>query len=338
MPAYAQAVTSHWAELLYDGGGALAPGDMPMARLIYNTPPDITPPRNYRTWAGSQSVAVYARRAVGGSGALLVVGTVQPQSSAVGNAPLAVNATLRLPGGDGAAGGGPSVALEFRRQGSTYIVKTRAAASGRHGVRSVESVVQLDAWHEASHPAYWAADIQIEAEVHDGLRVLDVARGSSRRRRPARPAVRTEQAAGAAEGDFRSFTTWIELGLAAAAGAAGEAAAAAREAFYTVRPRCAVAAGSAAAGAASCEFSVAVRVRGGCVTVDVAGAGGGTGGGTVAAELCARARRTSESALAWEWVVASGVVSLQRDVSVVVRVAAAGNATVHVDALRLTSV
>ena len=64
VPAYAQAITSMWAELLYDG--VLVPGaqpTMPMPRVIYNLPADITQPVNYRTWAGSQSVVVYVRRA-----------------------------------------------------------------------------------------------------------------------------------------------------------------------------------------------------------------------------------------------------------------------------------
>jgi hypothetical protein len=300
IPAYAQAVTSLWAELLLDGGGELAPGDLGMPRLNYNTPPDIMAPRNYRTWAGSQSVAVYVRRATDGSGTLLVVGTVQPQSSVVGNAPLALNATVQLPGADGTPGEtGPRLTLEFRRQGSTYLIK----GDGDGGVGSVS---QLDAWHEASHPAYWSSDIEIEAEVFDGRRVLDgaAARGAAATQPAAtQPAVQTERPVGAPDGDYGAFTTSIELG---GSGAAETAA-------YTVHPRC-------AGGGRVCEYTVAVRMRG-CVTVAVGGRAVGQGA------ACATAG-------GWEWVKA-GAVSLERGAAAVLTVAAAGGAAVQVDALAL---
>ena len=225
--SYSQAVTSQWAELLYDG--VLVAGDrMPVPRLNYNIPPDIMSPVNYRTWAGSQSVAVYVRRATDGSGTLVVVGTVQPQSSIVGNAPLVVNATLALPGPDGEAGAGPRITLSFRRQGSTYLIKMKAtttptttadysAKKNAAVVVGVESVTQLDAWHEATHPSYWSRDIRIEAEVHDGRRFLSVQRGPSAVRRLS-PAVRVRSerppvGARKEEGghDWSAFTTWVEL-------------------------------------------------------------------------------------------------------------------------------
>ena len=324
MPAYAQAVTSRWAELLYDGGGILAPGDMPVARLIYNIPPDITPPTNYRTWAGSQSVAVYVRRATDGSGTLLVVGTVQPQSSAVGNTPLALNATLRLPGAAApyAPGGGQSVVLEFRRQGSTYLIQRDGIAGG------VGSVTQLDAWHESSHPAYWSADIEVEAEVFDGRQVLLGGGGSD----GGGPVVRTERPTGAADGDFSAFTTWVELSTqllgSNGEGRGGGAAAAASSSScaYTVRPRCAAGAG------ASCEYGVSVRLaQGSCVAVAVAIGGRpiAVGHGAATATTC-----SGDAGGGWVWVEV-GAVTLEHDATVVLTIAAAGRAAARVDALRL---
>ena len=275
---------------MYDG--ELVAGDMPMPRLNYNIPPDIPQPRNYRTWAGSQAVAVYVRRATDGSGTMLVVGTVQPQSSAVGNAPLALNASLTLPAADGTVGAGPRLTLEFRRQGSTYLITPGGGGGG------VGSVSQLDAWHEATHPAYWSRDVEVEAELFDGRRALGGGAGGA-------PAVRTERPAGAGDGDYGAFTTWVELGREGGAAAVS----------YTVRPRC--------ADGGACEFVVWVRARG-CVAVTVAGRAVGP------TAACAEGG-------AWGWVKV-GAVSLAGDAAVVLTVAAAGRAAVDVDALRLAAV
>ena len=112
---------------------------------------------------------------------------------------------------------------------------------------------------------------------------------------------RAELPADAVVGDYGAFTTWVELGPAAAAAAR-----------YTVRPRC------AGAGRV-CEYTAVVRARGGCVAVAIAGRAIGQG--------CAAGG-------GWRWVRA-GAVSLERGAAVVLTVAAAGGAAVHVDTLAL---
>jgi hypothetical protein len=157
-------------QVLYQG--ELLHGDMPIPRLenCFVIEPGSDPqqwvtrqgmencsgplPQNpfvsYRFWAGSQQVAVMSR-ALGGK--YVVAGTVQPQSN-VDPAPFSVNANVTLPFG--------TVTLEFRRQGSVYIIEKTDVESARP-----RSVVQLDGWHESSHFSRWSKDIAVEGELHD---------------------------------------------------------------------------------------------------------------------------------------------------------------------------
>lgn len=174
MPAYAQATTSLWSDLLFDG--ELMVGDMPMARTSetcahpvcdYSTKfphiatrwPNYThwlQPVNWRFWGGSQDVAIFVRKHKVHPGVYVVVGSVQPQSNYVGNTPVSVNATITL------LQHSIDLTFEVRRQGSTYLLVTDAAA------RTVKSFVQLDGWHSSKHPSFWAAEFSLEAELHDG--------------------------------------------------------------------------------------------------------------------------------------------------------------------------
>jgi hypothetical protein len=235
VPAYAQAVTQVWAELL--DGGNLLQGDMPMPPVNYNIPADIPAPISYRFWSGSQNIPVYIRQAVSEPTTLLVVGTVQPQASVRGNIPVVVNASIQLPP---PAKTNTLTTFEFRRQGSVYVVKIDTKSGG------VGSVVQLDGWHEQSHPSWWSRDLHIEAELHDGFRPADV--GTD-------PLLGTEQMPSAATHDFSQFTTFVTL-PASAAGSVGaedfgagmhELAVEGRDVavdappsalVYTVQPRC----------------------------------------------------------------------------------------------------
>eukprot|EP01046_Picozoa_sp_COSAG06_P029889 COSAG06_NODE_2806_length_6257_cov_1.915557_5_plen_1190_part_01 len=186
MPAYAQATTSLWSEILFNG--ELLIGDMPMARTEQNcdhpicdysakfpqkkdaqTPPNYThwlTPINWRFWAGSQDIAVFVRKHIQQS-IYVLVGSVQPQSNYVGNINIAVNATIRLT---------PSVNITFevRRQGSTYLLTMEEEAASGDGsalagasTEKVKSFLQLDGWHSSWHPSFWSQEFSVEGELHD---------------------------------------------------------------------------------------------------------------------------------------------------------------------------
>ena len=55
---------------------------------------------------------------------------------------------------------GRRLALEFRRQGSVYVL---------HNTTGTPSLTQTDTWHEATHPSYWQHSFVFEAELHASL-------------------------------------------------------------------------------------------------------------------------------------------------------------------------
>lgn len=195
MPAYAQAMTQLWADLLDDG--TLLAGATPMPAVIWNIPSDLPfRPVSFRFWTGrlGGSAPVYIRQSNTDPYTLLVVGTVQPQSSTVGNLPRDLNVSVQLLP--------PAVqnhltSVTIRRQGSVYVLKL-----GQSG--DVMSIVQLDGWHEAWHPAWWSRDLTIEAEIHDGFRALP----------PSDSAVHphhTEFGAALGQRDCTDFVTFVAL-------------------------------------------------------------------------------------------------------------------------------
>ena len=179
MPAYAQATTSLWSELLFDG--ELLIGDMPVARLSQGCDHPACDysskfpqkqhallnqthwpaPVNWRFWTGSQDVAVYIRKHTREPASHVVVGSIQPQSNYVGNADISVNVTVQLDPGT-------KLTFEVRRQGSTYAL---AMAPGG----GVQSFVQLDKWHSHKHPSFWPREFSLEGELHDQSRLSTAA-------------------------------------------------------------------------------------------------------------------------------------------------------------------
>jgi len=193
-PAYAQAVTALWSDLLFegilvDGGMPVAPitascgdprvcafnpirpaGPASRSRALPNLLNKRFPePRSYRFWAGSQDVVVLARKH-NSREQVVIVASLQPQSNVVGNMPIARNVTVSI--------GGRQLHFEARRQGSTYLYTpppASASASTPAGGTGGGSAtfVHLDAWHEAMHPSYWSSDFAFEAELHAGFRAAD---------------------------------------------------------------------------------------------------------------------------------------------------------------------
>ena len=262
MPAYAQATTQLWAELLGDGGTLLA-GDTPMPSVNYNLPLDIPfKPISYRFWSGvlGSSAPVYIRQSAADPHTLLVVGTVQPQSSAVGNMPLTLNVSVQLPP---PATPRLLTTLCVRRQGSVYLIKIEREGGQSGGIASI---VQLDGWHEATHPSWWSHDVRVEAELHDAFRPTAPAHSFG----APRTEVVIEEAGMRPEADYSTFTTFVRL-LAPEK----DDGAAQRTLQYTVEPHCAASASSTTN--TSCTCTLRIRLR---------RARGGDGDGPAAAPAC----------------------------------------------------
>ena len=259
MPAYAQATTQLWSDLL-DGGTLLA-GDTPMPAVMWNLPADLPfRPISYRFWSGrlGGSAPVYVRQSNSDPHTLLLVGTVQPQSSAVGNLPLALNVSVQLPP---PATQHRLTAVTLRRQGSVYVLKLDPGGD-------VTSIVQLDGWHEPWHPSWWSRDLLVEAELHDGFRALAPENAAARGHYTE---FKDDNANTAAGQDCTAFTTFVT-----ARGGHGA------DLQHTVRPQCG---GDHGGSASACSFEVRFKLR---RHTDAQATG--TADNTTARTPCARAR------------------------------------------------
>lgn len=117
MPAYAQAITSHYEEILRKGDLLRDSTGNPMLRLD----------------AGDPRVLVTARKY---QDQYVIAATIQPISNQKGNVSDAVSVTVDVDG--------TPLNLEARRQGSVY-----------RWDRSTGKLWQLDQWHELGHPTHW---------------------------------------------------------------------------------------------------------------------------------------------------------------------------------------
>jgi hypothetical protein len=205
-PVYAQAVASHWLDVLFNG--ELLQGDMPVPPIscqvmlkgsepmqwvpatgVENCQAPSQPYVSYRFWAGSQSNAVFIRKLVGFE-KYVIAGTVQPQSNVAANTPETAKVTIHLPSG-------AALQIEIRRQGSVYVFEND----------TTPVMTQVDAWHESSHFARWSTDLMYEAELHDQHATPSTDTAGTNGRRV------TEQPEGAAEYDYTSFVTYVEIDL-----------------------------------------------------------------------------------------------------------------------------
>ena len=141
------------------------------------------------------------------------------------------------------------------RQGSVYVIKL-----GPSGTVGSGSVVQLDGWHEATHPSWWSSTVDVEAELHDGFRPLTPLTS------PEAPRTDHQHQHGAArrvasgghaadQNDYSVFTTFIRLRASAGTGQHGTGLGLG-EARYTVAAR-----GSRAHDASACVFDLRLRAR-----------------------------------------------------------------------------
>ncbi len=93
---------------------------------------------------------------------------------------------------DGAGATTETLRLPARAQGSVYLLDTSSTPP---------TLVQLDAWHESTHPSHWSADFALEAEVDDGRLTSG---GTSWVTRTEAPLARDAW-------DFGDFTTYLAV-------------------------------------------------------------------------------------------------------------------------------
>ena len=169
MPGYAQAVTSRYEDYLRNG--ELMNGDV-ANNYINPTAP------GYSFWTGDQRELVVIRKHNSGN-KYAITGTIQPNTSMVGNAENEGVAKITLDG--------QVIQFKIRRQGSTYIYdKTNASAPVFY---------QLDGWHEKSHPSRWTKDFNFEGELFDNSN--------------SQATIKTTVPSGTAAGDFTNATSYV---------------------------------------------------------------------------------------------------------------------------------
>ncbi|HEX5002502.1 MAG TPA: T9SS type A sorting domain-containing protein [Bacteroidia bacterium] len=169
MPAYAQAVTSRYEDLLRNG--YLMEGDVP------NDP--INPQWNAYSFKTGDFRKLVVVRKHNTLAKYAITGTLQPNSNMIGNSENEGVATITL----------DSHVLKFkvRKQGSTYIYDNTNTAA--------PVFYQLDEWHESTHPYYWSKDFVFESELYDNSNI--------------QVSVKTSVPAGTAQGDYTNFTSYI---------------------------------------------------------------------------------------------------------------------------------
>jgi len=133
MPAYAQAVTSRWESLLRSS--------VVVEASQRGNPRHLVVVRQERDTAGA-----FVPRWV-------VIGNVNRWSNYSGGL-YAKDAVVDVRLGD------ETVRVPIRMQGSVYVYDATVAPP---------TWVQLDAWHEWTHPSWWSEDFAFEAEVDDGV-------------------------------------------------------------------------------------------------------------------------------------------------------------------------
>jgi hypothetical protein len=136
MPAYAQAITSRFEDVLKDGN------------VFFNDKK--SPIITYKT--NDKHVLVTARKH-NHKEKYVICGTYQPFSNEAGELPEKTNITVTI--------ANKEFNFQIRRQGSVYVYEK--TQDGK------VLFYQLDSWHENTHPDHWSKDFYFEAEVADTL-------------------------------------------------------------------------------------------------------------------------------------------------------------------------
>jgi hypothetical protein len=134
MPAYAQAITSRYEDVLRDGN------------VLFDSKSE--PVISYTT--SDKHVLITARKH-SKLEKYVICGTYQPFSNDRKDIPEKKNVSISIDGHD--------LSFIVRRQGSVYIYEKAKDGSF--------IFYQLDGWHENAHPEYWTQDVCLEAELAD---------------------------------------------------------------------------------------------------------------------------------------------------------------------------
>ena len=183
MPAYAQALTSLYADVFFRG------------KLL-----------SFHVGAGNRP-AIIRKHA---SKPLYVIAlATERNGNKKGSAKAAANVIVLVGNTtDGARWPGASdtgswnITLEARLQGSVYLVDRTSVASPK--------VVQLDGWHDHRHPYYWPKEVEVEAELVPAAPTQEQPHGGLALER-----VQTERSsrhdAAMAGPNFAAFTSFVAL-------------------------------------------------------------------------------------------------------------------------------
>lgn len=134
IPAYAQAITSRYEDVLKNGNVLFDEKSNPII--------------SYKT---NDKHLLITIRKHNEKEKYIICGTYQPFSNAIKEIPENKNATIKF--------NNQEVTFEIRRQGSVYVYEKTPEGK--------TLFYQLDKWHENAHPDYWSEDFYFEAEVAD---------------------------------------------------------------------------------------------------------------------------------------------------------------------------
>ncbi len=134
VPAYAQAITSHYEDILRNGDLLRDTQGLPITRH----------------WVGDPRI-LFTVRKHDLNEVYVIAASLQPISNLQGNVPDQATAIWEWQG--------MRLRCEVRRQGSVYIWDRRDPEA--------PVFYQLDRWHETGHPSWWSSDFRIEAEMMD---------------------------------------------------------------------------------------------------------------------------------------------------------------------------
>ncbi len=141
MPAYAQAVTSRYEEILRKGDLLVDVEGQAITRVPAQDPNILFTIRKHA------SKPEY-----------ILAGTLQPRSNVKGNVEDEATAYVTIENRE--------MKVNVRRQGSVYWLNLRNPSS--------PVLVQLDAWHEAGHPSWWTENFSFQAENADFVQDCDI--------------------------------------------------------------------------------------------------------------------------------------------------------------------
>ena len=133
-PAYAQAITSRYEDILRNGELLRDQDGIPI--LEYDV--------------GDLQILFTVRKHTLREEYILA-GTIQPSSNVAGTVPDVASASVVVDGME--------LRLPVRRQGSVYHLTVEGD--------NAPVLRQLDAWHETGHPCFWTNNFHFEAEVND---------------------------------------------------------------------------------------------------------------------------------------------------------------------------